>query len=286
MKKKLLLMIVSVFVFSLALTACGSEDKNVNEENQDVTTEDNDNNGENEESKNTILDKGKFIMGLDDSFPPMGFRDENGEIVGFDIDLAEEAAKRMGLELETKAIDWNSNILVLNKGDIDVIWNGFTADEDRRKKVNFTDTYLQNKQILVVAKDSEIESKSDLEGKILGLQLGSTSSKALEKDKATSDSLGEVRDYSDNVKALMDLKIGRVDAVLVDEVVGRYYVSKQPDDYKVLKEHFGEEEYAVGVRKGEDEFLTKLNEALKEIREDGTEAEISKKWFGEDITKE
>lgn len=288
MKKKLLLMIISVFVFSLALTACGSEDKNetVNEENQDQATDETDNSEENEESKNTILGKGKFVMGLDDSFPPMGFRDENGEIVGFDIDLAKEAAKRMGLELETKAIDWNSNILVLNKGDIDVIWNGFTADEDRRKKVNFTDAYLENKQILVVAKDSEIETKSQLEGKILGLQLGSTSQKALEKDKETLDSIGEVRDYSDNVKALLDLKIGRVDAVLVDEVVGRYYVSKQADDYKVLKEHFGEEEYAVGVRKGEDEFLAKLNQALKEIREDGTEAEISKKWFGEDITKD
>lgn len=280
MKKKLLFLLVSVLVFSMVLTGCNGdkkevEDKEVKEENTDAVKEG--------DSNDTIIAKGKFVLGLDDSFPPMGFRDEEGNIVGFDIDLANEAAKRMGLELELKPIDWDSKVLVLNKGDIDVIWNGFTADEERRQQVNFTDAYLENKQIVVVAGDSSIKDKSELSGKILGLQSGSTSQDALEKDKAVEDSLKEVRKYSDNVKALLDLKIGRVDAVLVDEVVGRYYVGQKPGDYKILEEHFGQEEYAVGVRKGENEFLKKLNQTLKEIREDGTEAEISKKWFGEDI---
>lgn len=283
MKKKILFVLASVLVFSLVLAGCNSEkpqdnDTGISKENEEKP------NDKEEISKNTILPKGKFVLGLDDSFPPMGFRDESGNIVGFDIDLATEAAKRMGLKLELKPIDWASKILVLDKGDIDVIWNAFTADDERRKQVNFTETYLKNKQIVVVAKNSKIEEKSELKDKILGLQSGSTSQGALEKDKETMDSLKEVRKYSDNVKALLDLKIGRVDAVLVDEVVGRYYVAQKPDDYKILKEHFGEEEYAVGVRKGEDEFLEKLNKTLKEIREDGTEAEISKKWFGEDIT--
>lgn len=292
MKKKILFVLMSVLVFSIALTGCNSEkqteeDTTVNEKKQveDKTDEtaDTKDTKENNNSKNTILEKGTLILGLDDNFPPMGFRDDSGEIVGFDIDLAREATKRMGLELELKPIDWASKVLVLNKGDIDVIWNGFTADDERRKQVDFTDAYLQNKQILVVAGDSDMAKKSDLEDKILGLQSGSTSQDALEKDTETEDSLKEVRKYADNVKALLDLKIGRVDAVLVDEVVGRYYVAKKPGDYKILEENFGEEEYAVGVRKGEDEFLKKLNETLKEIKADGTEAEISQKWFGEDI---
>lgn len=291
MKKKILFIMMSVLMLSLVLVGCNSEDKtdkdvnvdvNVNEETKDestdkeVTTD--------EESKDTIMNKGKVIMGLDDSFPPMGFKDDKGDIVGFDIDLAREATKRMGIELELKSIDWNSKTLLINKGDIDVIWNGFTANEERRKQVNFTDAYLNNKQILVVAGDSTIENKSGLKDKILGIQLGSASQQALDKDKATKDSLKEVREYSDNVKALLDLKIGRVDAVLVDEVVGKYYASQKLGDYKVLEEHFGEEEYVIGVRKGENEFLEKLNQTLKEIKEDGTEAEISKKWFNEDIT--
>lgn len=268
MKKKILFILMSVLIFSIA-TGCAKKEENTNVE---------------VEEKNTILEKGTMVLGLDDSFPPMGFRDDSGEIVGFDIDLAREATKRMGLELEIKPIDWSTKVLVLNKGEIDVIWNGFTADDERRKQVDFTDPYLKNKQILVVGAKSDIAKKVDLSGKVLGLQSGSTSQGALEKDEATEKSLKEIKKYSDNVKALLDLKIGRVDAVLVDEVVGRYYVAKQPEDYVILEENFGEEEYAVGVRKGEGEFLEKLNQTLKEIREDGTEAEISKKWFGEDIT--
>ena len=285
MKKKILFVLASVLVFSFVLAGCNSEKQNgvdseINKEvNKEVEPAD-----DQEESKDTIIAKGKFVLGLDDSFPPMGFRDEAGNIVGFDIDLANEVAKRMNLEIELKPIDWDSKILVLDKGDIDVIWNAFTASDERRKQVNFTDTYLKNKQIIVVAGDSKIEDKSGLKDKVLGLQSGSTSQDALDKDVDVLSSLKDVKKYSDNVKALLDLKIGRVDAVLVDEVVGRYYVSKKPGDYKILEEHFGEEEYAVGVRKGENEFLEKLNQTLKEIREDGTEAEISKKWFGEDIT--
>lgn len=288
MKKKILLILASVLVFSLAFTGCSNGDDNeketnINEENKEVETDDE--NESSEEGKDTIMDKGTLIMGLDDSFPPMGFRDDDGEIVGFDIDLATEAAERMELEIEFKPVDWASKVLVLNKGDIDVIWNGFTANDERREQVNFTEPYLGNKQILVVQNDSEVENKSDLEGRILGLQSGSTSQEALESEKEVEDSLKEVKKYADNVKALLDLNIGRTDAVLVDEVVGKYYVAKKPDDYKILGEDFGEEEYAVGVRKGEDEFLKKLDEVLEEIREDGTESEISQKWFGEDIIK-
>ena len=302
MKKKILFILMSVLVFSLTLTGCSTSEKTTEtnttikevktdevKDSEEITGTDNKDMVKDDEEKetpvkNTILEKGTMVLGLDDSFPPMGFRDDKGEIVGFDIDLAREATKRMGIELDIKPIDWATKVLVLNKGEIDVIWNGFTADDERRKQVDFTDPYLANKQILVVSSASDIAKKSDLKGKILGLQSGSTSQDALEKDQDTMNSLKDIKKYSDNVKALLDLKIGRVDSVLVDEVVGRYYVAKKPGDYVILEENFGEEEYAVGVRKGEEAFLAKLNQTLKEIREDGTEAKISEKWFGEDIT--
>ncbi len=148
MKKKILFVLASVLVFSFVLAGCNSEKQNgvdseINKEvNKEVEPAD-----DQEESKDTIIAKGKFVLGLDDSFPPMGFRDEAGNIVGFDIDLANEVAKRMNLEIELKPIDWDSKILVLDKGDIDVIWNAFTASDERRKQVNFTDTYLKTNKL-------------------------------------------------------------------------------------------------------------------------------------------
>jgi polar amino acid transport system substrate-binding protein len=225
----------------------------------------------------------KFVVGLDDSFPPMGFRDENGEIVGFDIDLAKAAAEEMGMEVEFKSVDWDGVLLSLKKGDIDVIWNGLTVTEEREKEINFTEPYLANRQILVVKADSEVGSKADLKGKVLGLQLGSSSEKALASDADFSSSLSEVTKYGNNTEALMDLSSGRVDAVLVDEIVGRYYMSKKEGEFKVLSEHLGEEDYAVGVRKEDEEFLKKLNEALNKVKNGQTGVNISQDWFGEDI---
>lgn len=169
-----------------------------------------------------ILDKGKIVIGLDDSFPPMGYRDENNEIVGFDIDLAKEVAKRMGIEVEFQSIDWDSKELELSTGKIDALWNGMTITDERIDAMYFAKPYLKNRQIVIVAEDSGITSKADLEGKVIGLQKGSSSLEAFEADKETSASVASVEQYADNVTAFMDLKAGRIDAFVVDEVVGRY----------------------------------------------------------------
>jgi polar amino acid transport system substrate-binding protein len=241
-------------------------------------------NGGNEESSSGVkVSEDKFVVGLDDNFPPMGFRDESGEIVGFDIDLAKATAEEMGMEVEFKSVDWDGVLLSLKKGDIDVIWNGLTVTEERKEEINFTDTYLANRQVLIVKDDSEVESKSDLEGKVLGLQLGSSSEKALESDEEFNDSISEVTKYANNTEALMDLSAGRVDAVLVDEIVGRYYMSKREGEFRVLSESLGEEDYAVGVRKEDEEFLEKLNDALNTVKNSETGKEISNEWFDEDI---
>ncbi|RCW40916.1 MULTISPECIES: amino acid ABC transporter substrate-binding protein [unclassified Halanaerobium] len=236
-----------------------------------------------EDSLAEIQKKGKIVLGLDDSFPPMGFRSEDGEIVGFDIDLAREVADRMGVELELKPVEWDGVILSLKNGMIDVIWNGLTITPEREKSIDFSRPYIANRQIIIVQDDSEIKNKSDLAGKVVGIQLGSSSVTAVESEPEVLESFKELRKFSNNTEALLDLQSGRVDAVVVDEIVGRYYMSKRPGQFKVLEENFGREEYGIGVRDGADSFRKALNETLEEMIEDGTAAEISEKWFGEDI---
>lgn len=233
-----------------------------------------------------IQDKGYFIVGLDDAFPPMGFRDENNEIVGFDIDLAKEAAARMGVEVQFQPISWDAKGEELNSGNIDVIWNGFTITEERKKDFLFTKPYIQDRQIIVVRPDSTIATKADLAGKEVGIQAGSSAVEAVMADAATYETIKDtLREFDTNDMALRDLSGGGLEAVVVDEVVGRYYISKHPGEYKVLEENFGVEEFGVGLRLTDKAFLAELEKALDEMKADGTASEISNNWFGEDIIK-
>src|SRR6056297_3320040 len=236
-----------------------------------------------EDSLAEIQKKGKIVLGLDDSFPPMGFRSEDGEIVGFDIDLAREVADRMDVELELKPVEWDGVILSLKNGMIDVIWNGLTITPEREESIDFSRPYLENSQSIVVQADSDIETKSDLAGKVVGIQLGSSAVSAVESEPEVLETFEELRQFSNNTEALMDLQTGRVQAVVLDVIVGRYYISQRPGQFKVLKDDFGGEKYGVGVRDGADSFRKALNSALDEMIADGTAAEISQKWFGEDI---
>ena len=136
--------------------------------------------GSDDDSLQKIKDKGTLVMGLDIALPPMGFLDEDGKVTGFDVDLAKEVCKRMGVELVTQGIDWNMKESELDAGKIDVIWNGYTINDDRKAKVNMTDAYMGNRQVLVVMEGSDIKSADDLEGKRLTLQEGSTAYDALE----------------------------------------------------------------------------------------------------------
>jgi polar amino acid transport system substrate-binding protein len=234
-------------------------------------------------SLNYIKEKGVFVLGLDDSFPPMGFRDQNGDITGFDIDLAKEVCKRMGVELKMQPIDWNAKILDLNSKGIDAIWNGLTITDERKKNVEFSKPYIANRQIVIVKAGSNIDTKADLAGKTVGLQFGSSAEDAVNSDPATMKSMGEIIKFEDNVQALMDLAIGRVDAVVVDEILGRYYISKKEGVYAVASDYFTEEEYGIGFRKGDKTFVAEVDRILDEMVADGSAAAISNKWFGKDI---
>ena len=167
---------------------------------------------------------GKFILGLDDSFPPMGFRDENNEIVGVDIDLAAEVCKRLGVELVVQPINWDSKELELTSGKIDCIWNGMTVTDERIEAMFLSKPYLDNRQVVIVEEGSKIAQVSDLAGKTVGLQEGSSAREAFDANPIASQ-VKEVVEYEDNVSAFLDLQAGRIDALLVDEVAGNYIIA-------------------------------------------------------------
>ena len=230
-----------------------------------------------------VKESGKLVLGLDDTFAPMGFRDEAGNVVGFDIDLAQEVANRLGVKLEVKPIDWSSSILSLNKGDVDVLWNGFTINESRKEQVNFSKPYLNNRLIIVKSSDrKDINSKEDLKGKVLGVQVGSNQ-EALEADPISKEAK-EVRPYDVNVNAFLDLQAKRIDVVVIDEVAARYYIAEENVNFEVVENSpLTEELYGIGFRKNDVELLNAVDKALDDMRADGKAAEISTKWFGKDI---
>jgi polar amino acid transport system substrate-binding protein len=236
-------------------------------------------------SLQTILDKCVLVLGLDDSFPPMGFRDENNEIVGYDIDLAKEVARRLGITLKPQPIDWNAKEQELATGEIDCIWNGFTITEERKQVLTFTKPYLKNAQVIVVKGNSPVNSLSDLAGKTAGTQAGSSSVDAIDDAPEFKASLkGEVIEYKDFLTALMDLDVGGVDAIVIDLVVANDNINRSGKDFRILGETLGEEEFGIGFRKGELALANKVWETLEGMAADGTVARIATKWLGADIS--
>ncbi|EMU54271.1 amino acid ABC transporter substrate-binding protein [Clostridium butyricum] len=237
-------------------------------------------------SSGSTLDKDELIIGLDDTFVPMGFKDESGELVGFDIDLAKAVGEKLNKKVKFQAIDWSMKETELNGGNIDLIWNGYSINDERKEKVEFSKPYLNNTQIIVTLADSTINSKADLAGKKVGAQNQSTAVDAVEADgdiMSTFDG-GNLVTFEDNNQALMDLEAKRLDAIVVDEILARYYIKARGEEkYKILTENFGDEQYGVGIRKGDTKFVEAFNKALSEVVGDGQAAEISKKWFAEDI---
>lgn len=226
----------------------------------------------------------KVVVGLDDNFPPMGFRDEKGELTGFDIELAKEVGKRTGIQMEFKPIDWASKEAELTAKRVDLLWNGLTITEQRKEKIAFTEPYMHNDQIIVTLKSrTDLTDMDSLAGKVVGTQEGGTGIDALAKLPDLKNSFKELRLYAVYTDALMDLEIGRIDAVLVDGVVGRYYMTKKPDTFYELPKVLATEEYGVGMRKDSAELKKAIDRAIGEIKADGTGAKISEKWFGKDV---
>lgn len=261
-----------VAVMGISMIGCGSTSKSASSSSQG--------------NAESTLDKDELIIGLDDTFVPMGFKDESGELCGFDVELAKAVGEKLNKKIKFQAIDWSMKETELSGGNIDLIWNGYSINDERKEKVEFSKPYLNNTQIIVTLSESDINSKADLKGKKVGAQNQSTAVDAVEAEKNVMDTFdgGKLVTFEDNNQALMDLEAGRLDAIVVDEILARYYIKQRGEEkYKILTENFGDEQYGVGIRKGDTKFVEAFNKALDEVIADGTAGEISKKWFDEDI---
>lgn len=254
MKKTLVLFVALILGLTFLLTGC-SKDKDPN----------------------------TLVLGMDDAFPPMGFRDDSGNLVGFDLDVAAEVCKRLNMTLKIQPIDWKMKQQELDAGNVDCLWNGYTVTEERARDCALTEPYMKNRQIFVVRKDSAATTLDDFAGKKLALQAGSSAEDALNGAPDFKADLADVLLLKTNTQALMDLKASGCDVVLMDEVVAKYYVTTD-SSVKTLDLSLADEEYAIGFRKGDTALRDKVQNTLREMADDGTLAEISRKWFGEDIT--
>ena len=261
--KKIFALCMMLVLAVTALAGCGS------------------NSAQKEESK-------KIVVGLDDSFPPMGFKDEKNEIVGFDIDLAKEVAKRLGREVEFKAIDWNSKEAELKSGRVDILWNGLDITDKRKENMLFSEPYMDNRQIVFVAKNGKVSvaGETDLAGKTIGTQSGGTTEEYFENKPELKASMKDVKYYPDYINAFMDLENGRLDAVVGDEIIGRYYISKHPDEIQAIDTVIGTvSQFGIAFRKDDQKLRDEVQKVFDEMKADGTVAKISEKWFAKDITK-
>lgn len=267
MKKLFLVLMTSALIFA----ACTSQTDEAPVEETEVS----------ETGSEATALKDKYIVGLDDTFAPMGFRDDSGELVGFDIDLAKAVAEEMGIEVEFQPIDWTVKEQELETGNIDFIWNGFSITPERQEVVLFSQAYMENKQIIITMADSEVNSKADLAGKTITVQGESSALEAVKKDQAFVDSLASAPvEYATNLECFADVESGRSDAIVVDEVLARYYMHQQGSEkYKVLEDNFGEEEFGVGMRKEDTDLAKALDEALNTLIENGKYEEIYHNWF-------
>ena len=240
-----------------------------------------------ETSDAPTLGKKTFTVGFDAEFPPYGYQDDNGEYVGFDLDLAAEVCKRNGWELVKKPIDWDSKDLELGSETIDCIWNGFTIN-GREDAYTWTEAYVDNSQVFVVAADSGISTKADLAGKTVAVQADSSALAALtdeednDENLALKDSFAELMEVADYNTAFMNLEAGAVDAVAMDVGVAKYQLESRGDQYVILDEVLAAEEYGVGFKLGNTELRDAVQKTMNEMADDGTFMKIAKTWELED----
>lgn len=269
MKKRFALILALAMMATTVFSGCGSK-----EESTDADTE------KTEESTTVENDDETLIVGFDAAFPPYGYKDDNGEYVGFDLDLAQEVCDRNGWELVKQPIDWDSKDMEIDSETIDCIWNGFTMN-GREDDYTWSEPYIDNKQVVVVRKDSGISSFADLAGKLVEVQTDSSALAALQEDqKELADTFGNLTEIAEYNTAFMDLESGACDAIAMDIGVANYQINSREnsDEYMILEEVISSEQYGVGFKKGNTELRDKVQATLDEMAEDGTIAEIAEKY--------
>jgi len=263
MKKRLVLLLVAITVLASAtLVGCGSKDSDWS----------------------YIQDKGELIVGLDDTFAPMGFRDKNNKLVGFDVDMAKAVGKELNIKIKFQPIDWDSKESELKSKNIDCIWNGMSATKERQEKMSLSNKYLNNKIIIMsLNKNINAKSEADLKDIKIGTQADSAALETMQANKnydSFKDNISEYKSYDD---AILDMKAGRIDCIAIDQVLGEYKNKKTDEELYVSDFDFGNDFYAIGFRKEDTELTNKVNDALKAVIDSGQAEKISKKWFGKNI---
>ena len=264
---------------ALSMAACGNEKADDKKADASVKTD-----GTEDAAENETAAGDTFTVGFDQDFPPFGYVGDDGEFTGFDIEMATECAKRMGKEVVLQPIDWDAKDMELESGTIDCIWNGFTVN-GREDQYTWSDSYMDNTQVVITKKDSGIEALADLSGKIVEVQKESSAQSALEDEDHTEllASFGQFLQVAEYNTAFMDLESGAVDAIAIDIGVANFQLEGKEEDYVILDEVISSEQYAVGFLKGNETLRDEVQDTLMEMVEDGTFATISEKYFGYDV---
>lgn len=270
-KKNYLILTIAALIAVLSIAGCGRKKTDLDQWSR-------------------INSEKRVIIGLDDSFVPMGFQNKAGEIIGFDVDLARAVFDLYGISVDFQPIDWSMKENELQNQTIDLIWNGYSKNAEREEKVLFSDEYMKNEQVVVSLKKNNINSFEDMRGNVLGAQNGSSGYNSFEEQPKILKNL--VKDqtailYDGFNEAFMDLKSGRIDGLLIDRVYANYYLSHEDNlaDYSIISGDFDSEAFAVGLRKADKKLAEKINNGFEQLRKSGKLAEISQEWFGEDVTK-
>jgi len=229
-----------------------------------------------------LVERGYVIVGLDDTFAPMGFRNDQNELVGFDVDLAKLVFETLDIEVRFQPIDWAAKVLELDAGNIDMIWNGLTITEPRRLEMLFSDPYIANRQIVLTKAADTFDTIAELADKVVAAQLGSASEDAIKANAIFEDLADFITTDSFN-DAILQLDSSNVDAVVVDEIYGRYLISQNPGEYRVITETLGDEFYGIGFRLGNTTIRDTVNDTLFDLIESGEALAIAEAWFAEDV---
>ena len=222
-------------------------------------------------------------VGIDESFPPMVFRDAQSKLTGYDIELMREVLIRTGIkesDIAHTPVNWQQKHIELNdKKSVDMLWSGLNISEERKKDFDFTVPYLDNDQVIVVLENSPVNNKADLGGLTVGAQTGSSLLPILRDFQGTNGKIAKIVEYPDYGSILVGLMEGKIDAGVMGGVASYYYLKSTPGKFRQLDETLGHTFMAVAVRKGNTELLNNLNKALESAKADGTIKALNEKWF-------
>lgn len=230
-----------------------------------------------------IQKNGSFSVGVEGTYPPFSFLDENGKISGFEVEFAQALAKQLGVKVKIQETKWDGMLAALDSKRLDVVINQVTISEERKKKYDFSQPYtVSGIQALTQKKnEGKFEKPADLAGKKVGMGLGTNYEQWLRENVPQAI----VKTYDDDPTKYQDLRIGRIDAILVDRLAALELIKKTNDTLVLAGPAFSRQEAGVALRKGEPELLAAINQAIDKLRADGTLKALSNKYFGADVTQ-